>query len=132
MYYLVLAFTSPEAMKFLYKGITADYPSGLTWKVRASMFKRFKPMDDTSKLEMSQALMMIKMGPKESPSTLFTQICTLQNRYGVYDTDEQQILACIANALPREYKAILAIIWNASKEEVRTRVIREPGTVLPW
>jgi hypothetical protein len=96
------------------------------------MFKRFKPMDDTSKLEMSQALMMIKMGPKESPSTLFTQICTLQNRYGVYDTDEQQILACIANALPREYKAILAIIWNASKEEVRTRVIREPGTVLPW
>jgi hypothetical protein len=60
MYYLVLAFTSPEAMKFLYKGITADYPSGLTWKVRASMFKRFKPMDDTSKLEMSQALMMIK------------------------------------------------------------------------
>jgi hypothetical protein len=75
MYYLVLAFTTPEAMKFLYKGITAEYPSGLAWKVRTSMFKRFKPMDDTSKLELSQALMTIKMKSKESPAALFTQIC---------------------------------------------------------
>jgi hypothetical protein len=57
---------------------------------------------------MSQDMMMIKMGQTGSPSALFTQICTLQNRYGVYGTDEQQVLACIANALPREYKAILA------------------------
>jgi hypothetical protein len=65
-------------------------------------------MDDASKLEFSQALMTIKMTSKESPATLFTQISTLQNLYGIYDTKEQQLLACIANALPREYKAILA------------------------
>jgi hypothetical protein len=108
MHYLVLSFTTPEAMKFIYKGNTADYPTGLAWKVRTSIFKRYKAMDDTSKLELSQALMTIKMTPKESPATLFTQISTLQNRYGIYDTDEQQLLACVANALPREYKAILA------------------------
>jgi hypothetical protein len=65
-------------------------------------------MNDTSKLELSQALMTIKMKSKESPATLFTQICTLQNRFGIYDTDEQHLLECFANALPTEYKAILA------------------------
>jgi hypothetical protein len=70
-------------------------------------------MDDTSKLEFSQARMTIKMTSKESPATLFTQISTLQNRYGIYDTDEQ-LLACIANALPREYKAILAVTSTIS------------------
>jgi hypothetical protein len=54
-----------------------------------------------------RALMRIKMGARESPSVLFTQICTLQNRFGVYDNDEKQIIA-ITVALPTEYKVVLA------------------------
>jgi hypothetical protein len=45
--------------------------------------KKFKPQDATSNLEFTQALMRIKMNPKETPATLFTQISTLQNRFGV-------------------------------------------------
>jgi hypothetical protein len=65
--------------------------------------KKFKPQDATSNLEFTQALMRVKMSPKENPATLFTQISTLQNMFGVYDTDEQQLIA-----FPTEYKAVVA------------------------
>jgi hypothetical protein len=95
-------------MKFIYKGFTMDYPDGLAYLVIKALKKKFKPQDATSNLEFTQALMRIKMQPKENPSTLFTQISALQNRYGVYNTDEQQLIAIVTNALPTEYKAIVA------------------------
>jgi hypothetical protein len=52
--------------------------------------------------------MRIKMNPKDNPAVLFTQISTLQNRFGVYNTEEQQLIAIVANALPIEYKAVVA------------------------
>jgi hypothetical protein len=70
--------------------------------------KKFKPQDTKSNLEFIQALMRIKMNPKENPSRLFTQISTLQNRYGMYNTDEQHLIAVVTNVLPTEYKAIFA------------------------
>jgi hypothetical protein len=53
-------------------------------------------------------LMRIKMNPKDNPAVLFTQISTLQNRFGVYNTEEQQLIAIVTNALPTEYKAVVA------------------------
>ena len=105
MYYLTLAFDQHESMKFLFKGMTTDYPNGLAHLVIKALMKKFRPKDATSNLEFMRALMRIKMGARESPSVLFTQICTLQNRYGVYNRDEQQI---ITEALPTEYKVVLA------------------------
>jgi hypothetical protein len=52
--------------------------------------------------------MRVKMSPKENPATLFTQISRLQDRFGVYGTDEQQLIAIVANALPPEHKAVVA------------------------
>jgi hypothetical protein len=108
VYYLNVAFESGESMKFIYKGFTMNYPNGLAYLVIKALKKKFKPQDATSNLEFTQALMRIKMQPKENPSTLFTQISALQNRYGVYNTDEQQLIAIVMNALPTEYKAIVA------------------------
>jgi hypothetical protein len=100
VYYLTLAFDSGESMKFIYKGFTKDYPNGLAYLVIKALMKKFKPQDATSNLEFTQALMRVKMSPKKNPATLFTQISTLQNRFGVYGTDEQQLIAIVANALP--------------------------------
>jgi hypothetical protein len=108
VYYLTLAFECGESMKFIYKGFTKDYPNGLAYLVIKALLKKFKPQDATSNLEFTQALMRIKMNPKDNPAVLFTQISTLQNRYGVYNTEEQQLIAIVANALPTEYKAVVA------------------------
>jgi hypothetical protein len=95
-------------MKFIYKGFTKDYPNGLAHLVIKALLKKFKPQDATSNLEFTQALMRIKMNPKDNPAILFTQISTLQNRFGVYNTEEQQLLAIVRNALPTECKAVVA------------------------
>jgi hypothetical protein len=108
VYYLTLTFESGESMKFIYKEFTIDYPNGLAHLVIKALWKKFKPQDATSNLEFTQALMRIKMNPKDNPPTLFTQISTLQNRFGVYNTEEQQLIDIVANALPTEYKGVVA------------------------
>jgi hypothetical protein len=79
-------------MKFIYKEFTTEYSNGLANLVVKAILRKFKPQDATRALEFTQALMRIKMNPKENPSTLFTQISTSQNRYGVYNTDENNWL----------------------------------------
>jgi hypothetical protein len=59
-------------------------------------------------LEFSQALMRLQLKQREDPSSLFTQIADLSNRYGVHDFPEQQVIAVIMNAVPPEYRAVIA------------------------
>jgi hypothetical protein len=89
VYYLTLAFESGESMKFICKDFTKDYPNGLAHLVIKALLKKFKPQDAISNLEFTQALMRIKMNRKDNPAVLFTQISTLQNSFGVYNTEEQ-------------------------------------------
>jgi hypothetical protein len=81
------------------------------WKgppIVKALLRRFLPRDSTSELEFSQAIMRLQMEPGEGPSVLFSQIADLSNRYGIHNHPEQQVIAVIMNALPMEYRAVLA------------------------
>jgi hypothetical protein len=87
--------------------------------------KKFEPQDATSNLEFMQALMHIKMNPKDNPDILFTQISTLQNRFGVYSTEEQQLIANNSSALTRTHfqqNIKLLSLPNADNKRVLSRL----------
>jgi hypothetical protein len=107
VYSLTLALEK-EATKFIYKGITEQWPSGQAHLIVKALLRRFRPRDATSELEFSQALMRLQLGQGEHPSTLFTQIADLSNRYGIHNHPEQQVIAVIMNAVPPEYRAVIA------------------------
>jgi hypothetical protein len=73
-----------------------------------ALLRRFRPSDATSQQEFSQALMRLQLKQGEEPSRLFTKIADLSNSYGVRDYPEQQVIAVIMNAIPPEYRAVVA------------------------
>jgi hypothetical protein len=96
-------------MEFYHKGVTDSYPSGLAWLIVKALHARFKPQDAISTYEFSRALWSIKMQPKDSPDVMFSRIASLKSYYGVHDYDEQQLIAVVSNAVPTEYKVIIAV-----------------------
>jgi transcription termination factor NusB len=113
VYTLTLALEK-DTTQCISKGMTDEWPSGKAHLIVRAFLRRFLPRDATSELEFSQALVPLRLESGEEPSDLFSQIADLSKRYGIHNRPEQQVIAVIMNALPMEYRAVLA-------SELRTR-----------
>jgi hypothetical protein len=58
------------------------------------------------------------MKTKESPDVLFSRIASLKSYYGVLGYDDQQRLAVVSNAVPTEYKVIIAVEERRHKKAI--------------
>jgi hypothetical protein len=122
VYYLTLAFETPASMKFLFMGMTnPEWPSGLAHLIIKALLRKFKPEDATSGLEFIEELNKIRMSPNEDPSTLFTQVGMLQNRYGIYNTQPDHLIAVVISALPIELKKVVATLKIVKSGSLRSR-----------
>ena len=73
MYNLTLAFTTESLMSLLFKAQTTAWPNGLAHLVVKELFKKFRPRDTISRVELRSQLNAVSMDKKDNPSTLFEQ-----------------------------------------------------------
>jgi hypothetical protein len=115
MYYLTLAFHTYASQRFLFLGMTQEWPNGLAWMVVRALFRAFRPRDNLSKIEMRVSMNSVTMNRKDSPEVLFSQLSSIQNRYGIQATEEE-LIATVVMQSPSEYKPIISAMQLLKSE----------------
>jgi hypothetical protein len=129
MYYLTSAFYTQASQRFLYLGMTQQWPSGLAWMVVRALFRSFRPRDNLSKIEMKVSLNTVTMSKKDSPEVLFAQLSSIQNKYGIQAT-EDELIATVVMKSPSEYKPIISALQMMRTEMTLTDL--ESGMLNFW
>jgi hypothetical protein len=106
---LTMAFTSEATINLVHKAMTAEWPTGLAHLAVAAMFKKHRPQDAITKVELRQALNNIKMKKGKDPATPFEQICSIENKCNTATKkiDEDDLIAVVLDAAPSECQALL-------------------------
>jgi hypothetical protein len=71
-----------------------------------ALIKKYKPTDIMSKAEMRIEINKVSMKANEDPSTLFTQLSSIEVRYKTTIDDDEQ-MATILSVCPKEYKSVI-------------------------
>jgi hypothetical protein len=108
VHWLNFALEGEHASLYWYLGQTPDWPDGAGFLIVRALLEQFIPADDIAEQEFAQALWGIKMQPTDDPVTLFAQVRTLQNTFGMYTYPERQLIHAIIAALPTEYRSAIA------------------------
>jgi hypothetical protein len=62
-----IAFTTGKAMNIIYAACTENWPDGEAHLVVRELYKRYRPLDTVSKVEMCQYLSRVKMKKRYEP-----------------------------------------------------------------
>jgi hypothetical protein len=112
---MTIAFTTDTAMNFIYDGQTDEWPTGLAWKITAALFRKFRPRDTISKVELKMKLQQLRLKKKQDPSDLFRTLTALRNQYGRSAIDDDDILAHVFVAAGSEYHSIYTALKLSDK-----------------
>jgi hypothetical protein len=80
-----------------------QFPAHLIVK---SLLQKFRPHDAMSKLEFSLAVKKMQLHPGDNPTELFSQLPDIENRFGIRNYSEQQVITAIMRLIPAELRCI--------------------------
>ena len=80
---LTMAFTTQALMKHVNKACDEDWPGGLAHKIVKSLFAKYRPKDNITKVELQMMLNKVSTKSSDEPNKLFEQLGDIQN----YDTN---------------------------------------------
>ena len=101
-----MAFETESLMAFIDKGCNMAWPEGHANLIVKSLIKKYKPTDIMSKVEMRIEINKVSMKANEDPSTLFTQLSSIEVRYKTAIANEEK-MATILSVCPKEYKSVI-------------------------
>jgi hypothetical protein len=74
-----IAFKTEKAMNIIYAACTENWPDSEGHLVVQELYKRYRPLDTVSKVEMCQHLSRVKMKKGMNTSELFETLTSIQN-----------------------------------------------------
>ena len=118
MAYLLSAFKSPADISLAYETMSSDWPGGLAYETVEKLQEIYQPRDNVTEVEVYEKLLEVKMKPKEDPKTLFEQVASIQNWYnhGMKKLPQEQLIAVILKAAPKDYMSVLTSEQNKQGE----------------
>jgi hypothetical protein len=114
-----MTFTTDKAINIVYAAFTEGWSEGRVYLVVRKLMKKYRPLDNVSKIEMRQQLARIKMKKGTDPSILFEELTSIQNQYlgPGKRLDKAELIAIILDMATEEYRAIL--LSSARSREIR-------------
>jgi hypothetical protein len=85
--------------------MTAAWPNGKVHLIVKTLLQKFRPHDAMSELEFSEAVMQMQLHPGDNPTDFFSQLADIENRFGIHNYSEQQVIAAIMRLIPGDYRA---------------------------
>jgi hypothetical protein len=58
-----------------------------------------------SELEFSETVMQMQISPGDNPTELISQLADIENRFGIHNYPEQQVLAALMRLILADYRA---------------------------
>ena len=95
-----MAFATEELMTFIDRAEDNTWPNGIVYKVVRALNLKYKTTDIMSKTEMRMAISDIKMKNNEDPTTLFTQMSSIEVKYRQTISVEEK-LAIVMQHIPK-------------------------------
>ena len=111
-----MAFATEALMNLVHKAQSSDWPQGLAHNVVASSFKKHRPTDLITRVELRQQLNATSMKKDDDPSTLFEQVATIENLCAALarqtggtagKLNEEDIVEVIIDKAPAEHQSVL-------------------------
>jgi hypothetical protein len=89
--------------------MTAAWPSGLAYIVVDELFKKYRPVDIMSRVEMRTKLNHVSMKIDDDPRVMFDQLASIQSAYNdaTRKIDPDDLIAVVLEKAPEHYKSIL-------------------------
>jgi hypothetical protein len=78
---LTMAFQDDALLNMIEQSERSDWPSGLAHRVVDELFKKYRPIDIISRVEMRTKLSQVHMNANDDPRVLFNQLATIQSAY---------------------------------------------------
>jgi hypothetical protein len=106
---LTMSFQDDALMNIIEQSETADWPSGLAHCVIDELFKKYRPVDIISRVEMRTRLSQVSMKADDDPRVLFSQLATIQSAYNstTQKMDPYDLIAVVLEKVPNKNKSIL-------------------------
>ncbi len=114
-------------MGLINKAKTVDWPEGLVHLVASRLKKKFQLVDTISHVELRQMLNKVSMNDEEDPAALFEQLSSIENKYdtSTRQIDEEDLIAVILDAAPKEYKSVLTAEQRVKKTALQLSDLEE-------
>jgi hypothetical protein len=106
---LSMAFQDDALLNMIEQSETTDWPSGLAYLVVDELFKKYRPVDIISRVEMQSRLCKVTMKPSDDPRVLFNQQANIQSMYNsnTQKIDPYDLIPGVLEKAPDKYKSIL-------------------------
>jgi hypothetical protein len=106
---LTAAFQDDGLLNMIEQSMISTWPSGLAYVVVDELFKRYRPVDIISRVEMRTRLNQVKMTADEDPRAMFDQLASIQSAYNdaTRKIDPDDLIAVVLEKAPAAYKSIL-------------------------
>ena len=122
---LTMAFTTQALMKHVNKACNEDWPGGLAHKIVKSLFVKYCPKDNITKVELHMMLNKVSMKSTNEPNKLFEQLGKIQN----YDTNgnanEVDLMAVVFTVAPGKYQNLLLSLKLEKKDKLTLEDLEE-------
>eukprot|EP00977_Amphora_coffeiformis_P005922 scaffold1253_cov146-Amphora_coffeaeformis.AAC.5 len=122
---LTMAFTTQALMKHVTKACNDDWPGGLAHKIVKSLFAKYRPKDNITKVELRMMLNKVSMKNNDDPDKLFEQLGEIVN----YDTngsvDEADLMAVVFTVAPERYQSVLSAVQLEKKDALTLEDLEE-------
>jgi hypothetical protein len=76
---LTASFQDDGLLNMVEQSMTSDWPSGLACVVVDELFKKYRPVDVMSRVEMRSRLNHVSMKTDDDPRVMFDQLASIQN-----------------------------------------------------
>jgi hypothetical protein len=115
-----IAFTTEKAMNIIYPACTENWPDGEAHLVVRELYKRYRPLDTVSKVEMRQHLSRVKIKEGINPSDLFETLTSIQNQVlgSGKRLPKDENIAIILDVASEEYQPILAVERRLKRKDL--------------
>jgi hypothetical protein len=106
---LTASFQDDGLLNMVEQSMTSDWPSGLACVVVDELFKKYRPVDVMSRVEMRSRLNHVSMKTDDDPRVMFDQLASIQNAYNTTarKIDPDDFIAVALEKAPDQYKSIL-------------------------
>jgi hypothetical protein len=93
----------------IYKAKSQAWPGGLAHEVVKGLFKKYRPIDTMTLVELQQALGKVSMKQKDDPAVIFEQISSIQKWYkdGTRTIPDEEVIVVVLSAMLEEYAPVL-------------------------
>lgn len=101
---LALSFSKDTLLMYVTKSMTAEWSSGLAYKIMDALKKKYQPDDQLSRVEVRVAMNKVQMKAKEDPTVLIDQLKMIEAAYiesSVIKMDEADMIAILMERFQR-------------------------------